>query len=212
MVLLFLLPFWAYGCQSRQDDKPRTVAVNKPKRPVVSRSSAARHFDNTALINAFYEREDLDFDQHPDVRRASDFIANPFLPASTPALKHYTQLLSCRYQIEKDTVTNLHNAKYIDTLYHLNFDSSTVELYYPIYTKQYLLSYADIKSTNLPLKNGIKVGMTRDELLQKLKDYKLIIKEQKNLIEVCDWERNTWLRFHFSKNRLSSIQYEGYID
>ncbi|MBA9079361.1 hypothetical protein [Rufibacter quisquiliarum] len=215
IVLMFLLPVWAYGgCQSRQEpDTPRVTAASyRPANRTAPKSAFQRNYNNTATMTAFYERTELAMEENPEVRKASDFIANPFLPAVDPALKHYVAQLKTRYQVVKDTIANVHNPRYTDTLFQLNFDSSTVELYYPMYTKRFLLSYADIKSPNLALRNGLKVGTPREELLQKLQGYKLFIKEQKNLIEVCDWERNSWLRFHMTKGRVSSIQYEGYID
>ncbi|MGV3538353.1 MAG: hypothetical protein ACO1OQ_00990 [Rufibacter sp.] len=214
IVLLVLFPFWAYGgCQTKQEpDTPRVAAMAyKPKR-TAPKSSFQRNYNNTVSMTAFYERMQMAQAEHPDIRKASNFIANPFLPATDPDLKQYVAQVKTRYQVIKDTITNVHNARYIDTLFQVSFDSSTVELYYPQYTKRFLLSYADIKSPNLPLKNGLKVGSTREELLQKLNDYKLFIKEQKNVVEVCDWERNSWLRFHLAKGRVTSIQYEGYID
>ncbi|WP_181305155.1 hypothetical protein [Rufibacter sp. XAAS-G3-1] len=183
----------------------------KPK-STAPKNSYAPNFNNLARMEAFYERLQLVSQENPEVMKAAAFINNPFLPVEEPVLQHYAAQIRTKLQVLKDTVTNQHKARYIDTLFQLNFDSSTVELYYPMYTKRFLLSYADIKSPNLALRNGIKVGCSRQELLQKLLDYKLFIKEQKNVIEVCDWERTSWLRFHLSKGKVSSIQYEGYID
>src|SRR5690606_35088735 len=125
---------------------------------------------------------------------------------------NYTARLRAPYQVLKDTIANLHNARYTDTIFQVQFDSSTVELYYPMYTKRFLLSYADVKSPSLPLKNGVGVGTSRQELLQKLQDYKLFIKEQKHVVEVCDWERTSWLRFHLHNGKVASFEYEGYVD
>ncbi|ALI98621.1 hypothetical protein [Rufibacter tibetensis] len=214
IVLLFLLPLWAYGgCQEKQEpDTPQVAAVGARPKSTGTKRVYQPNYNNTASIKAFYQRVEMLSEEHPEVTKASAFINNPFLPVAEPVLKHYTEQVRTACKIVKDTVTNLHNARYIDTLVMLNFDSSTVELYYPIYTKRFLLSYADIKSPNLALKNGIKVGMSRQDLLEKLQGYKLFIKEQKNVIEVCDWERNSWLRFNLSKGKISGIQYEGYID
>ncbi|WP_125077690.1 hypothetical protein [Rufibacter latericius] len=187
------------------------MAANKPNS--TPKSTYAPNFDNTARMKAFYEHLEMVSEDHPDVIKAVAFISNPFLPVEEePVLQHYEAQIRTAFEVLKDTVTNQHKARYIDTLFQLNFDSSTVELYYPMYTKRFLLSYADIKSPNLALKNGIKVGCSRQELLQKLIGYKLFIKENKNVVEVCDWERNSWLRFHLSRGKVTSIQYEGYID
>ncbi|AKQ46747.1 hypothetical protein TH63_15755 [Rufibacter radiotolerans] len=215
IVLLLLLPVWAYaGCQSKQEpDTPRVAATAalKPK-TVPAKTAFQRNFNNTASMTAFYKRVELQADENPEVRKAADFISNPFLSVNEPVLKHYTAQVRTNFKVFKDTIANLHNARYIDTIFQVNFDSSTVELYYPQYTKQFLLSYADVKSPNLALRNGIKVGTSRQELLQKLQGYKLFIKEQKNVVEVCDWERNSWLKFHLSKDKVASFEYEGYID
>jgi hypothetical protein len=214
IVLLMLLPVWAYGgCQGNPDpDTPRVAAITaKPKR-VAPKSTYQRNFNNTVTMNAFYAHAERQAVENSEISKASDFISNPFMPTPEPALNQYLAQVKVPLHLIKDTVTNIHNARYIDTLFQLNFDSSTVELYYPVYTKRFLLSYADVKSPNLTLKNGLKVGSTRDELLQKLQSYKLFIKEQKNVVEVCDFERNSWLRFYLHKDRVASIQYEGYID
>ncbi|MFC6996993.1 hypothetical protein [Rufibacter roseus] len=215
VVLFFLLPIWVHGgCQSKQDaDTPRVaVAAFSPKASAPPKATYPRNFNNTASMTAFYERSAVLEEEHPEIRKASDFIANPFLPVADPSLQQYLAQIKTRCALMKDPITNTHNARYIDTLFQLSFDSSMVELYYPMYTKRFLLSFADIKSANLPLKNGIKVGTTRHELLQKLQNYKLFIKEDKNMVEVCDFERNSWLRFQLSKGKVSSIQYEGYVD
>lgn len=216
IVLFFLLPIWVHGgCQSKQEpDTPRVAvaAFKTPSRPVTRTSTYPRNFNNTATMTAFYEKSAVAEEENPDIKKASDFIANPFLASADPSLQQYAAQIKTRFALMKDPITNTHNARYIDTLFQLSFDSSTVELYYPMYTKRFLLSFADIRSANLPLKNGIKVGMPRHDLLQQLQDYKLFIKEDKNLIEVCDFERNSWLRFHLTNGKVSSIQYEGYVD
>ncbi|MBC3540986.1 hypothetical protein ACFSC6_06775 [Rufibacter sediminis] len=214
IVLLCLLPIGVHGgCQSKQEpDTPRVARAATQSRSTAPKPTYAANFDNTARMKAFYERMEMMAEDNPEVIKAASFIANPFLPMEEPVLQHYAANIRTAYEVLKDTVTNQHKARYIDTLFQLNFDSSTVELYYPMYTKRFLLSYADIKSPNLALRNGIKVGCTRQELLQKLMGYKLFIKESKNVVEVCDWERNSWLRFHMAKGKVNSIQYEGYID
>ncbi|WP_205500280.1 hypothetical protein [Rufibacter psychrotolerans] len=215
IVLLCLLPIWVYGdCQTRQHpDTPRVAAVTPKPQTRTAKPAPARNFNNTASMQAFYARIEMEAQDHPEVLKASEFISNPFLPADRePVLQHYVAQVRTALQIVKDTIANLHNARYIDTLFQLTFDSSTVELYYPMYTKRFMLSYADIKSPNLALKNGIKVGCSRQELLEKLQAYKLFIKESRNVVEVCDLEQNSWLRFHLSKGKVSCIQYEGYID
>lgn len=213
LVLLFFCPLWTYACQGKlEPDTPRVTASNQKPKKATAKAAQQRFYNNTNAVDAFYQKNEFTLESNSEVRRAADFISNPFLLEAEPALKHYVAQVKSKYKIVRDTVANLHNAKYIDTLFHLNFDSSTVELYYPVYTQRYLLSYADVKSQNLTLRNGIKVGMTRNELIQKIQGYKLYIKEQKNVIEVCDWERNSWLRFHLSKGRVASIQYEGYVD
>ncbi|WP_148041334.1 hypothetical protein [Rufibacter immobilis] len=211
-----MLPIWAHGdCQTIQrTDTPRRVATlgAKPK-PGTPKSTGFRpNYDNSVSMKAFYDRIEQLPEDHPEALKASEFISNPFLLVAEPMLQHYTAQVKTKCAVVKDTVANFHDTSYIDTLFQLHFDSSTVELYYPLYTKRFLLSYADIKSPNLALKNGIKVGCTRQELLQKLQEYKLFIKEQKNVVEVCDLEQNSWLRFHLTKGKVSSIQYEGYVD
>lgn len=215
LILLFLLlPVWLQGgCQSKQEPETTKVvaAAYTPKKPVAE-SSFPRNYNNTAAIDAFYKRLEMQEEEHPDIRKASEFITNPFLPASDPSLRQYISLIKAKCVLMKDTITNLHNARYTDSLFQLTFDSSTVELYYPMYSRQYLLSYAHVKSDNLPLNNGIQVGTSREELLKKLQEYKLYIKEEKNTVEVCDWERNSWLRFNLAQGHVSSIEYEGYVD
>ncbi len=214
ILLLCLIPLGVQaGCQGNQEpDTPRVARAAARPRTTAPKSTYAPNFNNTARMEAFYQRIELLEQEHPEVIKATAFISNPFLPVEEPVLQQYAAQVRTKFEVLKDTIHNQHNTRYIDTLFQLNFDSSTVELYYPMYTKRFMLSYADIKSPNLSLKNGIKVGCTRQELLQKLMGYKLFIKETKNVVEVCDWERNSWLRFHLSKGKVSSIQYEGYID
>lgn len=216
IILFLLLPVWVQGgCQSKQQepDSQTLVAITRPPaKPSPKKNTFPRNYSNASAMNAFYSRLEGHGGENVEIQKASDFISSPLLPAPDPSVGQYLRLIKSPFSVMKDTITNLHNARYIDTLFQLTFDSSTVELYYPMYTKQVLLSYADIKSSSLALRNGIQVGTSREELLQKLQDYKLFIKEQKNVVEVCDWERNSWLRFHLSKGLVSSIQYEGYLD
>ncbi|QHL88508.1 hypothetical protein GU926_14130 [Nibribacter ruber] len=213
LLLLLFCPLWTYAGQNIiGPDTPRVAAKDQKTKKAPVKPSPQRFYNNVAAVDAFYQKNEFTLESNAEVRRATEFISNPFLLEPEPALQHYVALVKSRYNIIKDTIANLHDARSIDTLFHLNFDSSTVELYYPVYTQRFLLSYADVKSQNLALRNGIKVGMTRAELIQKLQGYKLYIKEQKNVLEVCDWERNSWLRFHLVKGRVASIQYEGYVD
>jgi hypothetical protein len=78
--------------------------------------------------------------------------------------------------------------------------------------ERYLLSSADIRSPNIALEDNIRIGMSRDELLKKLRGYSLYIKEQGDSIEVTALITDTSLIFKLQQGKLRQIKYHPYLD
>lgn len=172
-----------------------------------------RPFDNTAEIDSLTEAIGMDVDAHPQASAGQAFLSNPFgVDLEESPVSAFRQKIQAPVSVEKEPTPNRHRPVQVDTIYHLQFDSSSVSLYHPAESDRYLFASADIKSPNVVLKDKIKVGMSRNELLDELNNYKLYIKEQSDSIEVAGLIVETSLVFKLQNDRVRRIKYLPYLD
>ncbi|MBT3300794.1 MAG: hypothetical protein HOD63_02265 [Bacteroidetes bacterium] len=105
-------------------------------------------------------------------------------------------------------VTNNHNPKNIDTIMRLitvNSLRDEFEIYKTV-DKEIFFS-ATIRSNHISLKNDIQVGMSKEQFctVMNLETVSNGIKIS-NIAQTFNWV------FYFSKSKLDSIVYDGYID
>jgi hypothetical protein len=216
---LLLLSVLCLACERRESrTSAREEGAIPPREekaaPMPEPEAFARPFDNTAEMDSLAEAIGMEVEDHPQASAAQAFIFEPFGVNEQEArpLPVYQQMIQVPVSVQKEPVPNRHRPTSIDTIYHLRFDSSSISLYHPVRSEQYMLASADIKSPNLGLKNNIRVGMSRNELLHLLKDYKLFIKEQGDSIEVSALITETHLVFTLKNDKLRRIKYHPYLD
>jgi len=73
-----------------------------------------------------------------------------------------------------------------------------------------ILTDADILTTRFKTKQGIRVGMTKREIIKLLSDYKLTSIPNHLILE--NLEVPEFLTFEFSNDKLTKIIFDGYID
>ena len=109
-----------------------------------------------------------------------------------------------RFKVENELRSNRH-WDYMDTIKTLTFDRSRLTT---ISTKGYYgLWTAEINSSEIPLGDNIKVGMTKQQL-EKFIGTKIL----SDSLEIGNLERTTVFEFNFEKNKLDRISVVGFED
>lgn len=214
----YVLLLWALclACESRES---RTSAREEGAVPPREEATPPepdrfeRPFDNTAEIDSLIDAIGMDVDAHPQAAAGQAFLSDPFgVSLGARPVSAFRQKIQVPVSVEKEPTPNRHRPSQIDTIYHLQFDSSTVSLYQPAKAERYMFASADIKSPNIVLKDNIRVGMSRNELLNELSEYKVYIQEQNNSIEVSGLIVETSLVFELQNGRVQRIKYNPYLD
>ncbi len=112
------------------------------------------------------------------------------------------------FKATKSLIQNRHTTDLMDTL--IEFESiGSVKDYFLMYKTlgKEIFMKATIRTNSLLLKNTIKVGMSKKDFTEQLK-----VETQSDIIKVCDIEQTKNWIFYFSKSRLDSIVYQGYVD
>ncbi|CAN5843637.1 hypothetical protein BH24BAC1_BH24BAC1_33840 [soil metagenome] len=214
---LLLLGLWGLSCERRESRtvvREEAAVPSREEKAIAEPDAFARPFDNTAEMDSLAEAIGMEVENHPQAYAAQAFMFEPFGVTEQEArpIPAYRQKIQVPVSVQKEPVPNRHRPSRIDTIYHLRFDSSSISLYHPLQSEQYMLASADIKSPNVALKNNIRVGMSRNELLHLLQDYKLFIKEQGDSIEVTALITDTSLVFTLQQNKVRRIKYHPYLD
>ncbi len=159
--------------------------------------------------------------------RISDFDENPFGYDLT------AQLITTRYgnkfALRKEFIKNTHNQALVDTIFHFSSADSKLDIY-KVQENEMLFS-AKISDPAFSLRNGIRVGLSRNEFCNKFYElqryrnrqglhiidapeamavYQLeILPDQIIISNDAATARYTFL---FVQNRLAQIQIEFYLD
>lgn len=105
----------------------------------------------------------------------------------------------------KKPITNSHGKSDIDTVYIFTHGKTKIEIYKA--KGQEILTSAKIYTDKIPLKYGIKIGVSKSEMAKLLK--RRIIADK---IFVGDLEQNQFCTFRFVKGHLAAVSYHGYLD
>lgn len=102
-------------------------------------------------------------------------------------------------------VENDHDETQIDTIKTLTFGKSKIIVYstsgfYAVWT-------ADIKNSELPIWNYVKVGMKKYQL-----EKTLATRLKSDTIKLGNLEQTSLFEFYFSDGELYQIKFEGYVD
>jgi hypothetical protein len=144
-----------------------------------------------------------------------DLLGNPFVASRTQSnsLSTYYDRINTDFTIDASAVENIHQPEITDTIYTIRFGNSVVEFYAPSQTGELLLQVADIRNSNITLRNNLRVGMSQAELMGKLRPHHLRVQQTPTEIVASNLEgAPNALRFYLKNGKVSRIRYEGYID
>ncbi|WP_266204280.1 hypothetical protein [Pontibacter kalidii] len=146
-----------------------------------------------------------------------DLLGNPFVANRQQSnnLATYFDRINTDFTVDADAVENRHKASITDTIYTIRFGNSAMEFYAPTHSGELLLQMADIRGTDIKLRNNLRVGMPQAELLNRLKsqgeDLK-IIQTPNEIVATAREGAPATLHFYLEKGKVSRILYEGYVD
>ena len=133
----------------------------------------------------------------------SEFTVDPFGLGENP-LRRLTSIerSSTNYQIFK----NRHVVNRIDTSFQVRISVDTFEVYQTA-SKNWVTA-ADINSDRFSTKKGIRIGMTKSEVKEKLKSDENL----PNLVRIQNLEVLEWIDLIFKKDRLEKIEFKMCLD
>jgi hypothetical protein len=143
-----------------------------------------------------------DTDDLPYIQNDS-FVANTFgFPAT---VRNFQKNFRGKFTITKKPIKNIHNSTVVDTVYTFSAGKTKIELYKAKHRD--ILQSAYIDTDKIPLKFNIKIGDSKTDVAKRLKADITV-----NQIQVGDLEQGQVYTLKFSKGKLTSISYEGYVD
>ncbi len=134
-----------------------------------------------------------------------DILQDPF--SYEPSLSAFQERYK-RLSLTKDTLHNRYVQGRIDTLYHLRHKGTQLSFYQRADGRR-LFYNAIITSPQLPLRNGVQIGMPRSEFKKCFSDVKHITDTS---LSIQDKENRVVHRYHFDKEELTKIEVQHYID
>lgn len=112
-------------------------------------------------------------------------------------------------ELDKTPIENRHNPGQMDTIIILEIKNSVFEFYKT--DSKALLKSAVVEDEEFRLKNNIKVGMKKDEFMEKFHE----IIDSSNIpsvVEITSGEGESTLKFTFAGDILREIDYSPYLD
>lgn len=144
-------------------------------------------------------------------------LGNPFVANRSKGnfLSSYYDRINSDFTIDADPIENRHRSSITDTVFTIRFGNSMLEFYAPSQTGDLLLQVADIRNSDITLRNNMRVGMSQAELMSKLKAFGKDIRVTQNPNEIIASSHEgapTSLHFFLRNGKVSRILYEGYVD
>lgn len=144
-------------------------------------------------------------------------LGNPFVATRQHSndLMSYFDRIDADFTLDADAIENRHNPSVTDTIYTIRSGKSMLELYAPTQTGDLLLQTADIYTSDIQLRDQLRVGMSQTELLNRLKTQGTDIKITQSTDEIIASNREgapTTLHFYLHKGKVNRIKYDGYVD
>lgn len=112
-------------------------------------------------------------------------------------------------KIKWKPVANTHASDKIDTIFTLSFSRDEFQVYKVDRKKNFLMN-ADLSTPRFKTRHGIKVGMTKGEVVGVLQDYRLpTLPKYLVLMNAEVWE---YFKIEFVNDKVANIIFCGYID
>ncbi|MFD2162472.1 hypothetical protein ACFSJU_08705 [Paradesertivirga mongoliensis] len=110
------------------------------------------------------------------------------------------------FEIVKTPEINTHDPRVIDTIYLYKNKAAEFRIYKA--TDKYILYNFHVSGTSFRFKNGVQIGISQPKLLETLN----LKAPLSDTITVEDSEGFSSFNFVFKDNRLSKVEYDGYLD
>ncbi|MCJ8165238.1 hypothetical protein MKJ04_10320 [Pontibacter sp. E15-1] len=197
MLLLLLVNVFTTACSADMGRKEDADAPEEHRLAAADTASTRRRSADAALTVSL--------------------LGNPFVASRSQgnSLNTYFDHINADFTVDADAIENRHKPNMIDTIFTIRSGNSMMEFYAPSQSGELLLQVADIQSGDVQLRHNIRVGMTEQELLGRLKAQgnEVVITHTKDRIVAANREgAPISLQFHLKNGKVSRIRYEGYVD
>jgi len=128
-------------------------------------------------------------------------LNNPF--AFAESINEFQANMPHGTRVQKMTIKNDRSVNAPDTIYRFAYKKSEVLMFRNTKNREQLLA-ANIVNKEIVLTNGIRVGLTREELAQHL-EIPVNTTKDTLLVKVTEIPRTMWL--YFSKNKLKQVKF-----
>jgi hypothetical protein len=133
------------------------------------------------------------------------FIAKPF--GYEPTVKNFKANLPS-YKLQVYTMKNIHNHSIIDTIYKFHRRKDELLIYKNVNNIEMFFA-GRISSDKIKLKNGVRVGMSRDEFY---KSFTNLRPKAEDTVRISSKRAPNSFNFIFKGNKLIMIKIDNYID
>jgi hypothetical protein len=191
LYLASIILLHAFGCNTKNQ------TIKSTEKNAESRA-------NTPVSS--YQQESLEEGKDSVLILKDEFASNPF-ELGEDYISSLYKLAPLEVKIE--THLNRHVDNQVDTSFYFLFEDSEIQIYK--YPDEQLVLNAVLSEERIPLKNGIKMGMSKEDFVKYLP---LVNKRHviKDTIKIYDVTAIQNIEFIFQKNQLRRISFEGYFD
>lgn len=133
-----------------------------------------------------------------------EFLENPF--GFKESIENFSNLTNPKLNTKKLLRKNKHYPEKTDTIYQLTYKNSEIFFYKTHQGKEFLLA-GKVLNKQIELKNGIRVGITKDEFTSRFSDNLRFKSDSLQMIG-----EGTKYTFIFDKEKLYRINIDNYFD
>lgn len=134
------------------------------------------------------------------------FIVKPL--GYEPTIKGFRTNLPSSFKLQVYSMRNVHNPSVIDTIYRFYHKNSQFLVYKNLSNREMFFA-GNIYTPRIQLRNGVKVGMSRDEFFHCFLDLK---PKNSDTIRISSKHAPNSINFIFKDNTLKIIKIDNYID
>lgn len=136
------------------------------------------------------------------------YADNPFA-FDTLSINKFINYINIPTEQITEAVQNMHDSESIDSLITLKWGDSKVLFYKSSYNNLEFIDFADIYDSNFTFKNGLKTGMSLEEVKSKFDIFKNDTKNYK-YIEFYYGDATNYTVLFFNNGKLKSVRYMPY--
>jgi hypothetical protein len=157
----------------------------------------------TGTVQLFGQDSEISTSEETTIVKAINIVDNPFMFGDNPL----SQLNKLNPKTEIQTFNNRHVETKIDSVFTLTIGDDVFIIFKGGKTENGLLN-ADLTTTKFKTKHGIQVGMSKNEVIEKLSKYGL--KSIPTQLVLQDIEIYQLLMLVFTGDRLTRIKFQGF--